>query len=118
MVSQDIMMMGFERILGLAYPLFNGFLPLYLEHRLQSSSDTLSTTYRDYTIASICGIPGSIIACIPVDHTKKNRKIDLGGRKMALSIFTFLTGLFLFLFTQAKDEASSLGYSCVTSLTQ
>ncbi|KAL5485054.1 hypothetical protein ACEPAI_7696 [Sanghuangporus weigelae] len=104
-------------IIGLAYPLFNGFLPLYLADRL-SSSGSLNQTYRDYTITSVCGIPGSAIACILVDWTRTSGKIAIGGRKTALAVSTALTGVFLFLFTTARDEASNLGYSCASSLTQ
>ncbi|KAL5528278.1 hypothetical protein ACEPAF_7414 [Sanghuangporus sanghuang] len=104
-------------IIGLAYPLFNGFLPLYLADRL-SSSGSLNQTYRDYTITSVCGIPGSAIACILVDWTRTSGKIAIGGRKTALAVSTALTGMFLFLFTTARSEASNLGYSCASSLTQ
>ncbi|EJD03169.1 MFS general substrate transporter [Fomitiporia mediterranea MF3/22] len=103
-------------IIGLAYPLFNGFLPLYLSDRLPSGST--NQTYRDYSITSVCGIPGSVIACILVDWTRSSGKIAIGGRKMALAVSTALTGLFLFLFTTAKGEASNLGYSCASTLTQ
>ncbi|KAL5528270.1 hypothetical protein ACEPAF_7406 [Sanghuangporus sanghuang] len=103
--------------IGLAYPLFNGFLPLYLADKLHASSST-NQTYRDYSITSICGIPGSIVACILVDWTRKSGKFTIGGRKMALALSTILTGLFLFLFTTAKDEASDLGFSCAASFTQ
>ncbi|EJD03334.1 MFS general substrate transporter [Fomitiporia mediterranea MF3/22] len=102
-------------ILGLAYPLFNGFLPLYLSDRLSSSSN--DQTYRDYTIASVCGIPGSVIASIFVDWTRSTGKIVIGGRKMVLAVSTILTGIFLFLFTTAKNEASNLGYACASTLT-
>lgn len=103
-------------IIGLAYPLFNGFLPLYLADRLPSGST--NQTYRDYSITSVCGIPGSIIACILVDWTRKTGKFSIGGRKMALALSTVLTGLFLFLFTTAKGEASNLGFACASTLTQ
>ncbi|KAL5507126.1 hypothetical protein ACEPAH_6582 [Sanghuangporus vaninii] len=102
--------------IGLASPLFNGFLPLYLSDRL--SSKPTNVTYRDYSITSICGFPGSVIACVMVDWTRKTGKISIGGRKMALAVSTALSSVFLFLFTTATDEASNLGYSCATTLTQ
>ncbi|KAH8119185.1 MFS general substrate transporter [Phellopilus nigrolimitatus] len=105
-------------IIGLAYPLFNGFLPLYLQSRLETSSNSLDSTYRDYSIVSVLGIPGSIIACILVDWTRNPGKVAIGGRKMALALSTLLTGLFLFLFTTSKTDAAYLAFSCVTSLTQ
>ena len=110
-------MTSYFRIIGLAYPLFNSFLPLYLADRI-SSSGSLNQTYRDYTITSVCGIPGSAIACILVDWTRTSGKFAIGGRKFALAIFTALTGIFLFLFTTASSEASNLGFSCASTLTQ
>lgn len=107
-----------NRIIGLAYPLYNGFLPLYLEDRLNSGSNSLNETYRDYTIVSVLGIPGSIIACVFVDWTRQTSKFSIGGRKLALAVSTALTGVFLFLFTTSKTNAAYLGYSCASSLTQ
>ena len=106
------------RTIGLAYPLFNGFLPLYLENRLKGSSDSVSTTYRDYTIVSVLGVPGSIIACIVVDWTRNVGGYAVGGRKLSLAVFTLLTGVFLFLFTISRDQPTYLGFSCASSLTQ
>lgn len=108
----------FLRVIGLAYPLFNGFLPLYLQTRLQTSSNSINNTYRDYSIISVLGIPGSIIACILIDFTRNAGKVAIGGRKLALALFTLLTGIFLFLFTISKNEAAYLGFSCASSLTQ
>ncbi|KAI5123860.1 hypothetical protein M0805_005677 [Coniferiporia weirii] len=104
-------------IIGLAYPLFNGFLPLYLQNRLQSSPSSTDSTYRDYTIVSVLGVPGSMIACVLVDFTRSAGKVAIGGRKLALALSTLLTGLFLFLFTISKNQAAYLGFSCASSLT-
>ena len=105
-------------IIGLAYPLYNAFLPLYLANSLPSG-DT-NQTYRDYTIASVMGIPGSAIACILVDWTRKSSsgRFSIGGRKMALAGSTAATGMFLYLFTTAKSEAANIGFSCASTLTQ
>ncbi|TFK34552.1 major facilitator superfamily domain-containing protein [Crucibulum laeve] len=107
-------------LLGLAYPLFNSFLPLYLAERVSSNSGT-SETYRNYAIVSVMGIPGSIIACLVVDWTrssKGNRKWSVGGRKLTMAVSTLLTGIFLFLFTTSKTEAAVLGFSCASGVTQ
>jgi len=105
-------------LIGLAYPLFNGFLPLYLQQRV-SSSASFDETYRNYTIISILGIPGSLIACVAVDWTRNsNSRWSLGGRKLTMAISTLLTGIFLFLFTTSKTNAAVLGYSCASGLTQ
>ncbi|KAL1661256.1 major facilitator superfamily domain-containing protein [Schizophyllum commune] len=135
-------------LIGLAYPLYNAFLPLYLAERVDADSSTY-TTYRNYTIISVVGIPGSVLACLIVDwtrggkdavdeeesgstesgdgekgenttptHTKRKTKFSLGGRKLSMAISTLLTGIFLFLFTTSANEAAVLGFSCASGLTQ
>jgi hypothetical protein len=105
-------------IIGLAYPLFNGFITLYLSARAPAGSDSVSSTYRNYTIISVLGVPGSIIACVLVDWTRKDQtRFSLGGRKLAMALSTALTGVFLFLFTTATSQAAVLGYNCASSLT-
>lgn len=131
--------------IGLAYPLFNSFLPLYLNTRFATATD-VSTGYRNYVIISVMGIPGSIIACLVVDWTRKKSTADdredsseneekrlredskpysfwsglgvIGGRKLTMTISTLLTGIFLFLFTTSKNQAAVLGWSCASGLTQ
>jgi hypothetical protein len=105
-------------LIGLAYPLFNGFLPLYLAERVQNQDSSISTTFRNYTIISVLGIPGSLIACVIVDKTRGGGKFTFGGRKFSMALSTCLTGIFLYLFTTAKTEAAVLGYSCASGLTQ
>ncbi|KAF8896637.1 major facilitator superfamily domain-containing protein [Infundibulicybe gibba] len=104
-------------LIGLAYPLFNGFLPLYLKARVSSNAG-ISETYRNYTIISVLGIPGSIIACVVVDWTRGSGRWAFGGRKLTMAVSTLLTGIFLFLFTTSTTEAAVLGYSCASGLTQ
>ncbi|EJU02774.1 MFS general substrate transporter, partial [Dacryopinax primogenitus] len=102
--------------LGLAYPLYNGFVTLYLTNAGAAFGDTsLNTTYRNYAIFSILGIPGSLIACVLVEW---KGKWAFGGRKFAMALSTVLSGLFLFLFTTAKTEPAILGWNCATSLTE
>ncbi|KAG5736013.1 hypothetical protein E4T56_gene18311 [Termitomyces sp. T112] len=108
-------------LIGLAYPLFNGFLPLYLEQHVTSStgSDSINITYRNYAIISIMGIPGSILACLIVDWTRSSKsRWSLGGRKLTMAVSTGLTGLFLFLFTTSKTDRAVLGWSCASGVTQ
>ncbi|KAG6826278.1 hypothetical protein H0H92_000459 [Tricholoma furcatifolium] len=105
--------------IGLAYPLFNGFLPLYLKQRFASTDSSIDTTYRNYAIISIMGIPGSIIACFVVDRTRGSQaKWSAGGRKFTMAVSTALTGIFLFLFTTSKSDAAVLGWSCASGVTQ
>ncbi|GLB44760.1 putative major facilitator superfamily protein [Lyophyllum shimeji] len=112
-------------LLGLAFPLFNGFLPLYLKERVASGTSSVSETYRNYLIISVLGIPGSLIACAVVDWTRgsdggegRGSRWALGGRKMTMAVSTALTGVFLFLFTTSRSEAAVLGFSCATGLTE
>ncbi|WFD05707.1 hypothetical protein MVES1_001040 [Malassezia vespertilionis] len=95
--------------IGLAYPLFNSFIILYLGSGLYSAGT--SKTYRNYTIISACGIPGSIVATALVE-------LPRSGRRGAMSIGTLLTGVFLFAFTTADTDTSSLAFSCVIAFTQ
>ncbi|EPQ27410.1 uncharacterized protein PFL1_04948 [Pseudozyma flocculosa PF-1] len=99
-------------LIGLAYPLYNAFLPIYLE-RAQgvSGSSSVDVTYRNYAIISICGVPGSIIAAYLVELPRT-------GRRGAMALGTLLTGIFLFAFTTAKTNGAVLGFNCVTALTQ
>ncbi|KAF8637758.1 hypothetical protein AX17_002600 [Amanita inopinata Kibby_2008] len=105
-------------LIGLAYPLFNSFLTLYLKERVPKGSSSINVTYRNYTIISVLGVPGSLIACVVVDWTRSGGKWSLGGRKLVMAVSTALTGIFLFLFTTSKSQAAVLGYSCVTALTE
>ncbi|TXT09236.1 hypothetical protein VHUM_02710 [Vanrija humicola] len=84
--------------LGLAYPLYNGFLGTYLAQKYQDIGNmNLSDTYASYTYQAACGIPGSILAAFMVDWSRS-------GRKLAMASFTLLAGIFLFALTQAKTQ--------------
>ncbi len=49
--------------IGMGYPLFNAFLPQYLENSGSDQPTSTETVYRNYAITSIVGVPGSILAC-------------------------------------------------------
>ncbi|PPQ71063.1 hypothetical protein CVT26_011465 [Gymnopilus dilepis] len=104
-------------IIGLAYPLFSAFLPFYLRDRVPSGDSSVSTTYRNYTIVSVLGVPGSLIACAVVDWTRRTGGYSFGGRKLVMAVSTTLTGVFLFLFTTSNSQAAVLGYTCTTAVT-
>ncbi|KAK7458134.1 hypothetical protein VKT23_010042 [Stygiomarasmius scandens] len=106
-------------LIGLAYPLFNSFITLYLSSQVPDSDNSVNRTYKNYAIISTLGVPGSILACFVVDWTRKNPgKFALGGRKLTMALSTALTGIFLYLFTTSKTNAAVLGYSCASGLTQ
>ncbi|KAH8201927.1 hypothetical protein TruAng_003919 [Truncatella angustata] len=108
--------------IGMGYPLFNAFLPQYLSHggstppdsgTAVSSADT-ATTYRNYAIISMVGVPGSLLAAYTVDH-----KSPYLGRKGTLAISTFVSAIFLFLFVAFGTTLNSqLFFTCVEAFTQ
>lgn len=98
--------------IGMAYPLYNSFIPIYLENRgLKTGAASLNTTYRNYAIQAVCGIPASILGGFTVDL----RRV---GRKGTGTFACIGTGVFLFLFTRATTEASVLGFTCAIAFFQ
>ncbi|KAI5843789.1 MFS general substrate transporter [Morchella snyderi] len=98
-------------LIGLAYPLYNSFLPYFLASRgAQIDDGSPSTTFRNYLIIAVCGIPGSFIAGLAVE-------LPLLGRKGAMSISTILSGIFLFATTTARTSNALLGWNCGYALT-
>ncbi|RDI80493.1 hypothetical protein Vi05172_g9649 [Venturia inaequalis] len=83
--------------IGMGYPLFNAFLPQYLEHAGQGQTPvSAGVVYRNFLITSIVGVPGSIIACYTVD-------LKWIGRKGTMAISTLVSGIFLYLFTLSSS---------------
>ncbi|KAF7369223.1 MFS domain-containing protein [Mycena venus] len=84
--------------LGLAYPLFNGFLGSYLSSRLTDTGNTgIDATYSAYTYQAVCGVGGSILAAVMVQWSRT-------GRKYSMALFTIMSGVFLFALTQARTS--------------
>jgi hypothetical protein len=79
-------------IIGLAYPLFNSFLPLYLT---QIPGETTNGAYRNYIIQAACGVPRSIIASALVEWKVRGKWSFIAGRKGALAWCTIASGVFL-----------------------
>ncbi|KAG2345250.1 hypothetical protein BDR05DRAFT_975063 [Suillus weaverae] len=105
-------------LIGIAYPLFNAYLPLYFSAQRAASS----SSKRERDISQLCDHirpwdPGSFIACAVVDYTRGIGRWLIGGRKLALAVSIMMTGLFLFLFTTSRTTAAVFGYSCTSSLT-
>jgi hypothetical protein len=95
--------------LGLAYPLFNGFLGTYLAQKNASFGNTsLNATYAGYTYQAACGIPGSMLAAVMVEWSR-------GGRKFAMAFFTIAAGCFLFGLTAARNGATINILTCFAS---
>lgn len=95
--------------LGLAYPLFNGFLGTYLAEKNASFGNTsLDATYAGYTYQAACGVPGSMLAAVMVEWGR-------GGRKFAMAFFTISAGCFLFGLTRARNGTTIDVLTCFAS---
>ena len=98
--------------IGMGYPLFNAFLPQYLQNAGKDQPLTpTSVVYRNYAITSIIGVPGSIIAAYTVD-------IKYIGRKYTIAISTLLTGIILFLFTISSKPDFQLAMTSLEAFFQ
>jgi MFS family permease len=97
-------------LIGLAYPLFNVFLPYYLQSRgAKTGDDSTYTTYRDYAIVNVCSIFGPIIAGGLVE-------VRFLGRRYTMVIGALLTMVFLFAYTTVRTAAQNLAFSCMISV--
>jgi hypothetical protein len=89
--------------IGMAYPLFNAFLPQYLQNSGGELENDVST--------AIVGVPGSFLACYAVD-------LKFLGRKGTMAIATAITGVFVFLFTISSDSDFQLAFTCLEAFFQ
>lgn len=111
--------------IGMGYPLFNAFLPQYLSHggssaerssdaAVSTASSSVGTTYRNYAITSIVGVPGSLLAAYTVDSPS-----PFLGRRGTLAISTLVSAVFLFVFvTFGHSPQSQLVFSCIEAFSQ
>lgn len=92
--------------IGLAFPLYNGFVTYFLATRGADFGDgSTYITYRNQVILSVIGVPGALLAGWLVE-------LPLLGRKGTLAISTTLTGVFLFAGTTARTSDALLGWNC------
>lgn len=92
--------------IGLAYPLYNAFLPYIQASRGADFGDSSTyITYRNSMIIAVLGIPGCLLGGYLVE-------LPSFGRKGALSLSTILTGVFLFASTTAVTSDALLGWNC------
>lgn len=97
---------------GMGYPLFNAFLPQYLENAGKDIAPTpTNVVYRNYLITSAVGVPGSGFAYFLVE----NKYI---GRKGTMASATLLTGIILFLFTVSSEPTYQLIMSSLEAFFQ
>ncbi|KAG9309971.1 MFS general substrate transporter [Chiua virens] len=98
-------------LIGLAFPLYNGFVTYYLQTRGADFGDSsVYITYRNQIILSVIGVPGALVAGYCVE-------LPLLGRRGTLSIFTILTGVFILASTTARTSGALLGWNCAYSFT-
>jgi MFS family permease len=97
-------------LIGLAYPIYNVFLPYYLQSRGASTGDgSTYTTYRNYAITNVCSIFGPVIAGGLVE-------IRFLGRRYTMVIGALLTMTFLFAYTAVRTEVQNLVFACMISI--
>lgn len=93
-------------LIGLAFPLYNAFLPFIQATKGADFGDgSTYLTYRNTLIISTLGVPGAIIGGLLVELPRL-------GRKGTLALFTALTGVFLYCTTTAKTSQALLGWNC------
>lgn len=92
--------------IGLAYPLYNAFLPYIQATRGFDYGDgSTYITYRNSLIIAVLGVPGALLGGVLVE-------IKRFGRKGTLALSTILTGVFLYASTTALDSNTLLGWNC------
>jgi MFS family permease len=96
-------------IIGVAFPLYNQFIPYFLKNNGAEEPTSTYITYRNTLIIAVLGVPGALLAGLLVELRT--------GRKGAIALSTVLTGVFLFLSTRAKTSNDQLGYNCAYNFT-
>ncbi|KAH8795309.1 MFS sugar transporter-like protein [Hyaloscypha finlandica] len=92
--------------IGLAYPLYNAFLPYIQATRGAKFGDgSTYLTYRNSLIIAVLGVPGALIGGFLVQLPKF-------GRRGTLAASTTLTGVFLYASTTAVTSEALLGWNC------
>lgn len=93
-------------LIGLAFPLYNAFLPYIQASRGAKFGDgSTYITYRDSMIIASLGIPGVILGCFLIE-------LPNFGRRGTLATSTGLTGVFLYGSTTALSSNALLGWNC------
>ncbi|KAF2679394.1 membrane transporter [Lentithecium fluviatile CBS 122367] len=95
-------------LIGLAYPLYNVFLPQYLASRGAKFGQTSAyITWRNYTLANFSGIWGPVLA----GWMCQTRL----GRKYTMVVGALVTCVFFFAYTQVRTEAQNIAFTCVVN---
>lgn len=97
-------------LIGLAYPLYNVFLPTYLATRgAEFGEQSQSVYWRNYAIANLCSIPSPILAGYMC------RSKIFWGRRGTMIVGALITMAFFFAYTQVRNNAQNLAFTCCIS---
>jgi len=97
-------------LIGLAYPLYNVFLPTYLATRGAALGGlSVSAQWRNYAIANLCSIPSPILA----GYMCKSKYF--WGRRGTMIIGALVTMAFFFAYTQVRTNEENVAFTCVIS---
>ncbi|KAI0918836.1 hypothetical protein AcW1_009457 [Taiwanofungus camphoratus] len=97
--------------IGLAFPLYNGFIPYFLATRgVEFGDGSVSLTYRNQVIISVVGLPAPFLAGWLVE-------LPYLGRRGTLAVSTVITGVFIITSTTSRTSNALLGWNCAYSFT-
>lgn len=91
--------------IGLAFPLYNAFLPYIQETRFKGGESSTYLTYRNMLIIASLGVPGAIVGGL-LSETR-------AGRRGVLGVATAAVGIFLFASTTATNPNNLLAWNCL-----
>lgn len=97
-------------LIGLAYPLFNVFLPTYLASRgAQFNQLSADVTWRNYAIVNVCSIFGPLVAGLMAATAL--------GRKYTMVIGALATMAFSWAYSTVKSNEGNVAFACMITFT-
>lgn len=97
-------------MMGLAYPLFNVFLPTYLASRgANFGQPSPYITWRNYTLNNTSSIFGPMLAGFMC------RSGWFWGRRGTMIVGAIITMVFFFCYTQVRTANENVGFTCAIS---
>jgi len=116
-------------LIGLAYPLYNVFLPTYLATRGASFGQaSASVQWRNYAITNLCSIPSPILAgymCksrffwgrrgAMVNFARSQTRGNQRQADCGKIIGALITMAFFFAYTQVRNNAQNVAFTCCIS---
>lgn len=106
MMRSTILLLLSWLLLGICYPIYYAFLPVYLATRGENiSASSTSGVYRDNAISNACSILGPVVAGILLYY------VPILGRRGVLAIGAFCTMALFFGYTGIQNHAQNVGLS-------